>query len=90
MIMLFLKTIVEIISNFLLIWGLFLIIWPLLYFGIIPVNWRESIINWIYNLPKDDPSAGAALPFVWFFWHVPWGIFYMIVGCLFKFLKGHL
>lgn len=86
--MMILKSILTLISSGFIFYGFFLMLWPLPYFFLLPESWRDSIIKWIYDIPKDDPSAGAALPFLWLFWHVPWGIFYVIIGFLIKFFKG--
>ena len=85
-----LKLILTLISSGFILYGLFLILWPFPYFLLLPESWRDPIIKWFYNLPKDDPSAGAALPFLWLFWHVPWGILYVIIGFLTKVLKGSI
>lgn len=84
-----LKTTLTIISYFLIFYSIFLISWPVLFLFLIPEDLKFIIINWIYNL-DNDKSKIPELFSLWFFWHVPCGIFYFLIGCLVKFKKENL
>ena len=84
-----LKPILTMISYFLITYSIFLISWPVLFLFLIPEDLKFPIINWIYNLDNDKSKMPEFL-FLWFFWHVPFGIFYFLIACLINYTKDNL
>lgn len=84
-----LKPTLTTISSVLIAYGIFLISWPAPFLFLVPEDFKFIIFNWIYNL-DNDKSKMPELLFLWFFWHVPCGIFYFLIGCLVKFTKDNL
>lgn len=60
--------------------GIYGILWPLPLFLLSQKN-AEMYLNLIWQLPQNDKSAGAALPFFWMFFTAPIGI--LFIACAF-------
>jgi hypothetical protein len=73
------KLYAHIFAVILLLAGIYGICWPLPAFFISPSR-AEAYFAAIWNLPANDKSAGAALPFLWFFFTAPIGLLLIVVS----------
>ncbi len=62
--------------------GVFGILWPLPGF-LLSKEAGEAYLRFLWRLPENDRSAGAALPFVWMFFTAPAGLFFIAATLLF-------
>lgn len=67
------KTFFDIILWIIFFVGSYGILWPLPAFLLNEEN-AKIYLNFIWNLPAEDKSAGAALPFFWMFFTAPLGL----------------
>jgi hypothetical protein len=75
------KPYAQIFAFILLLSGVYGICWPLPAFFISPSQ-AETYFATIWNLPSNDKSAGAALPFLWFFFTAPLGLFLLVISLI--------
>lgn len=75
------KPYIRILTIILMLVGTYGILWPLPGF-LLPEEQGERYFRIIWNLPKNDKSAGAALPFLWFFITLPIGILMTIISII--------
>ncbi len=68
------RTLGNIIFWMIIMCGTYGIMWPLPGF-LLREDLGEAYFRFIWQLPKNDKSAGAALPFVWLFFTAPLGLF---------------
>lgn len=75
------KPYIRILTIILMLVGTYGILWPLPGF-LLPEEQGERYFQIIWNLPKDDKSAGAALPFLWFFFTLPIGVLLIVMSLI--------
>ena len=80
------KTLLNLITIIFFLIGCYGILWPLPMF-LLSDELSYHYVRFIWNLPKDDKSAGSALPFVWLFFTAPLGFFFITISLFLFFLK---
>ncbi len=73
------KSFMHFVSWSMMLAGFYAILWPLPAF-LLNEKLGTAYLNFIWRLPPDDKSAGAALPFVWLFLTAPIGFMLLLLS----------